>query len=72
MATLHVSGHVRKVGSALAVLIPVKEARKAGLTAGDPVDVDIRSAIPDSFGLLADLPYRRFDRSKDLLWRDRI
>jgi hypothetical protein len=72
MTELRVSGHIRKVGNGLALLIPLRDARKAGLSAGDPVDVLIRSGVPDAFGLLKDLPFRSFERSKDGFWRDRI
>ena len=72
MTELRVSGHIRRVGNGLALLIPVREARKAGLTAGDPVDAVIQSGIPDAFGLLKHLPYRPFERGKERLWRDRI
>jgi hypothetical protein len=69
---LRVSGHIRRVGNGLALLIPVGEAKKAGLAAGDPVDAVIQSGVPDAFGLLKDLPYRPFDRRKEGLWRDRV
>ena len=69
---LQVSGRIRRVGNGLAVLIPVREARSVGLAAGDPVDVVIRSGVPDAFGLLSDLPYRPFERGKEGLWRERI
>ena len=69
---LHVSGHVRRVGNSLAVLIPIAEARKAGISTGDPVDVLIRSGVPDAFGLLKGLPYVPFERRRRGLWRDRI
>jgi hypothetical protein len=72
MTELRVSGHVRRVGNSLAVLIPVREARKAGLSAGDPVDALIQSGVRDAFGLLKGLPYRPFRRSNEGLWRDRI
>jgi hypothetical protein len=70
--TMRISGNVRRVGNGLAVLIPVREAKKAGIAAGDPVDVLIESGVPDAFGLLKDLPFRPFDRRKEGLWRDRI
>lgn len=66
------SGHIRRVGNGLALLIPVGEAKKAGLAAGDPVDAVIQSGVADAFGLLRDLPYRPFERRKEGLWRDRI
>jgi hypothetical protein len=69
---LRVSGHIRRVGNGLALLIPLRDARKAGLAAGDPVDAVIKSGVPDAFGLLADLPYRPFERAKEKMWRDRI
>jgi hypothetical protein len=69
---LRVSGHIRRVGNGLALLIPVREARKAGISAGDPVDAVIQSGVPDAFGLLKDLPYRPFERKKEGLWRERI
>jgi hypothetical protein len=69
---LRVSGHIRRVGNGLALLIPVREARRAGLSAGDLVDAIIQSGVPDAFGLLKDVPYRPFERSKEGLWRDRI
>ncbi len=72
MKTLRVSGHIRRVGNGLALLIPVKDARNAGISAGDPVDAVIQSGVPDAFGLLKDLPYEPFDRRKGGLWRDRI
>lgn len=72
MTDLHVSGHVRRVGNSLAVLIPIGEARKAGISTGDPVDVLIRSGVPDAFGLLKGIPYAPFERHKRGLWRDRI
>ena len=72
MRELRVSGHVRRVGNGLALLIPVGEAKKAGIAAGDPVDAVIHSGVPDAFGLLKDLSYRPFDRRKEGLWRDRI
>jgi len=69
---LRVSGHIRRVGNGLALLIPLRDARRAGLSAGDPVDAVIQGGSPDAFGLLKDLPYRPFDRRKEGLWRDRI
>jgi hypothetical protein len=69
---LRVSGRIHRVGNGLAVLIPVAEAKRAGLAAGDPVDAVIQSGVPDAFGLLKDLPYRPFDRRAEGLWRDRI
>lgn len=72
MRELRVSGHIRRVGNGLALLIPVAEAKKAGIAAGDPVDALIQSGVPDAFGLLADLPFRPFSRPKEGLWRDRI
>lgn len=72
MSELHVSGHIRRVGNGLALLIPLREARKARLSAGDPVDAVLRSGVPDAFGLLEDLPYRPFKRARETLWRDRI
>ncbi len=70
MTHLRVSGHIRKVGNGLALLIPVGDAKKVGLSAGDPVDALIQSGVPDAFGLLADLPYRPFDRRKEKMWRE--
>jgi hypothetical protein len=72
MRELRVSGHVRRVGNSLALLIPVADAKKVGLAPGDPVDAIIQSGVPDAFGLLKDLPYRPFDRRKEGLWRDRL
>ncbi len=72
MTELRVSGHVRRVGNSLALLIPLPDARKAGISAGDPVDAVIHSGVPDALGLLADFPYRPFERAKEGLWRDRI
>jgi hypothetical protein len=72
MTELHVSGHIRRVGNGLALLIPLREARKAGLSAGDPVDAILKSGVPDAFGLLEDLPYRPFERAKEGFWRDRV
>ncbi len=72
MRELRVSGHIRRVGNGLALLIPVGEAKKAGLAAGDPVDAVLRSGVADGYGLLKDLPYRPFDRRKEGLWHDRL
>lgn len=69
---IRVGGHIRRVGNGLALLIPAKEARRAGLTAGDAVDAVIRSSPADAFGLLRNLPYSPFDRSKERNWRDRL
>ena len=69
---LRVSGRIRRVGSSLALLIPTRDALKAGLSAGDPVDAVLRSGVADAFGLLKDLPYRPFERSMEGLWRDRV
>jgi len=69
---VRVSGHVRRVGNGLALLIPVKDARRVGLSAGDAVDAVIQSGSPNAFGLLKDLPYRPFERSKERNWRDEI
>jgi len=69
---LQVSGRIRRVGNGLAVLIPLRDARSAGLAAGDPVDVVIRSGVPDAFGILSDLPYHPFERGKEGQWRERI
>jgi hypothetical protein len=69
---LQVSGRVRRVGNGLALLIPAREARRAGLSAGDPVDAVIRSGVPDAFGLLSDLPRRPFKRAKEGQWRERL
>ena len=69
---LRVAGPIHRVGNGLALLIPVAEARKAGLGAGDPVDAVIHSGVPDAFGLLRDLPYRPFDRHAEGLWRERV
>jgi len=72
MAALRVSGRVRRLGTGLALLIPAKQARGAGLAPGDAVDAVIQRGAADPFGLLADLPYTPFDRRKDKLWRERI
>jgi len=72
MAQLQVAGRIHRVGNGLALLIPVREARKAGLAAGDPVDAVITPGVDDAFGLLKDLPYSAFDRRKEGLWRERI
>lgn len=72
MKILRVSGRVRRVGSALVLLIPVKDARNAGISAGDPVDAVIQNGVPDAYGLLKDLPYEPLDRRKGGLWRERI
>lgn len=69
---LRVSGVVRRVGNGLAILIPVRDARKAGISAGDPVDAVIQSGVLDAFGLLKEYPFRPFERAKEKLWRDRI
>ncbi len=72
MTELRVSGHIRRVGNGLALLIPLRDARRAGFSPGDSVDALIQSGVPDAFGLLKDLPYQPFERKKDGLWRDRI
>jgi hypothetical protein len=72
MRELRVSGHIRRVGNGLALLIPVADAKKAGLAAGDPVDALIQSGVSDPLGALRDLPYHAFDRRREGLWRDRI
>ncbi|MCI4347280.1 MAG: hypothetical protein L3J97_01510 [Thermoplasmata archaeon] len=72
MSEIRVSGHVRRVGNGLAILIPVRDARRAGLSVGDPVDALVRSGVADPFGLLKDLPYRPFRRAKEAMWRGRI
>jgi hypothetical protein len=72
MKQLRVSGHIRRVGNGLALLIPVREARKAGLAPGDPVDAVIQSGVPEPLGLLKDLNTGPFVRAKEKLWRDRI
>ena len=72
MTRLHVSGHIRRVGNGLALLIPVREAKKVGLAAGDPVDAVIQGGAPDPFGLLKDLPHAPFDRRREKLWRERV
>ncbi|HEV2519330.1 MAG TPA: hypothetical protein VGX00_01745 [Thermoplasmata archaeon] len=72
MTPFRIAGHVRRVGNGLALMIPLREARRAGLAAGDPVDAVLQSAVADAFGLLADLPYRPFERAKEGFWRDRI
>lgn len=72
MPELRISGNVRRVGNSLAVLIPIAAARQAGISTGDPVDVLIRSGVPDPFGLLKDLRYEPFERRKGALWRDRL
>jgi len=69
---LRVSGKIRRVGNGLALLIPLRDARRAGIAVGDPVDATIRSGVEDAFGLLSDLADRPFDRRKEGLWRERI
>ena len=69
---LRVSGHVRRVGNGLALLIPVAAAKKAGIAAGDPVDAVIHSGVADAFGLLRGHRFQSFERRKEGLWRDRI
>lgn len=69
---LQVSGRIRRVGNGLALWIPARDARKAGLAAGDPVDAVIRRGVLDAFGLLSDLPYRPFERRKEGQWRERL
>ena len=69
---LRVSGKLRRVGNGLALLIPVRDARRAGMAAGDPVDATILSGVEDAFGLLSDLPSRPFNRRKEGLWRERL
>lgn len=68
----HVTGRVKRVGNSIALFIPAAAARKAGLKDGQTVDAAIRTDVPEAFGLLKDLPYERFDRRKDGMWRDRI
>lgn len=72
MTELRISGHVRRVGNGLALLIPARDAKRAGLTADDPVDAVIRTGLLDPFGLLKDLPYSPFERRKERLWRERL
>jgi antitoxin component of MazEF toxin-antitoxin module len=69
---MRVSGHIRRVGNGLALLIPVRDARRAGLSAGDSVDAVIRSGVPDAFGLLRDLRFHPFARRREGVWRDRV
>ena len=71
MKPLRVSGYVTKIGNRLALRIPVKDARNAGIFAGDSVDAEIRRGVVDAFGLLKDLSYEPFDRRRGGLWRDR-
>lgn len=69
--TLRMTARVRKVGSSMAILIPAREARRAGLREGSVVEVSIKPKVPEPLGLLKDLPYKPFIRAKEGLWRDR-
>ena len=72
MSRLHVTVPVRKVGNSLGILLPAAEARKAGLQEGEMVDALLETKVSEPLGLLKDLPYREFRRSKEGLWRERI
>lgn len=69
---LRLRARVRRVGNSIALIIPAKAAREAGLRAGDQVEASIQVRGPDPLGLLKDLPYEPFERRKEGLWRDRI
>lgn len=69
---VHVVARIKQVGNSLALFIPAAEARKAGLREGQPVDVRIRKEVPSPLGLLKDVEFQPFVRSKGGLWRDRI
>jgi bifunctional DNA-binding transcriptional regulator/antitoxin component of YhaV-PrlF toxin-antitoxin module len=69
---LQVSSQIRRVGNGLALIIPARDARRAGLAAGDPVDAILRSGVSDAFGLLSDLPPHEFERHREGLWRERL
>lgn len=71
---IRVVGQVRQVGNSLAFFIPADDARKADLEEGETVDVRIHKDVSSPRGLLHEtgLPYERFDRDEEGLWRDRI
>jgi hypothetical protein len=71
-ASLDLVGRIRKVGNSLALLIPAKEGRRAGLREGQTVRAHLEPELPEPLGLLADLPYEPFDRHREGLWRDRL
>jgi hypothetical protein len=72
MRSVRVSGRLRRVANGLALRVPAREARRAGLAAGDAVDAIIRYRVSDPFGLLHGLSYRPFERRKEGQWRERI
>ena len=63
---------VRRVGNSIAVLIPAREARRAGIREGQMITATIQQEIPEPLGLLEDLYDGEFSRRKERLWRDRI
>ena len=63
MTGIEVHGKVRRVGNSLAVLIPAKQAREAGLHEGDPVTGTLQKDIPDVLGIVKGIvPYEPFSR----------
>jgi antitoxin component of MazEF toxin-antitoxin module len=72
MEPVRVAGTVRRVGNSLAVLIPVADARRAGLVAGSPIDAEIRPRSVEALGLLKAAKHRPFDRHEEDLWRERL
>lgn len=71
---VRVAARLRKVGSSLAILIPARIARKAGLHVGDLVDATLSTNLPPILGFnqRAGLARTTFDRHKDMEARDRI
>jgi antitoxin component of MazEF toxin-antitoxin module len=63
MKELRLHGKVRRVGNSLAILIPAKEAREAGMKEGDSIAGSIHSDVPEILGLLkGKMPYEPFSR----------
>jgi len=70
MTSLDIVGTVRRLGNSLALVIPAREARRAGIRPGGRVRAHVETDAPAPLGLLADLDYQPFAREG--LWRDRI
>lgn len=69
----HVIGQVKRVGNSLAVFIPADEARRAGISEGSMVEVDVRPRLPPILGMLKrETKSAPFRRAKDMGYEDRI
>ena len=66
---IRVRGTWRRVGNSVGVIVPVEEARRAGIPLGTTLDVELKPVEDSPLGLAADLyngPYNRREEEPKL------